>query len=270
MERLSFSAVLISAVLCQSLSAQPIVTWEYSTGAPDGYSPKLAVDSSGNIYVAGRTATIGDYTVLALKFTLDGTVYTYFLDGALPGNDGPSALTVDRFDNVYVTGRVTSRADGGSAITTIKVLPDGNYSRYDDYEIPGKAPWPTGIAVDAAGNAYITAMADASSPAGWIVMKYDAAGHLVWAKTDVGGKTVNGANAIALDSAGNCYVTAVHPGGSDISDILTIKYDPSGNELWSRIHEEIGHSRPRGPGSQSTRTATRISPGWDKRIGLGS
>ena len=239
MERISLSAaaVLIPIVLCQSLPAQPTVMWAQRYPGGNG-TPKLAVDSSGNIYVAGKAVVAGGSTFLLIKYTPDGTALPYTLPGAVPGNDMASAVTVDALDNVYVTGRVTSRADGGSAITTMKVFPDGNYSRYDDYEIPGKAPSLAGIAVDAGGNVYISGMADASSPAGWIVLKYDAAGRLVWAKTDVGGKTVYEANGIALDSAGNCYVTAVHPDGTNISDILTIKYDPSGNELWSRTDEE--------------------------------
>jgi streptogramin lyase len=49
------------------------------------------------------------------------------------------------------------------------------------------------------------------------------------------------ATSIAVDSANNSYVTGYSPGTNSSNDIVTIKYDPNGNQIWlQRYH---------GPGS---------------------
>ena len=40
------------------------------------------------------------------------------------------------------------------------------------------------------------------------------------------------ANAIAVDSANNCYVTGYSPGTNGTNNIVTIKYGPNGNQMW--------------------------------------
>ena len=58
------------------------------------------------------------------------------------------------------------------------------------------------------------------------------------------------AHAIAVDAAGNVYVTGWSLGLGNHSDYATIKYDPDGNELWV--------ARYNGPGN-STDVATAIA-----------
>jgi streptogramin lyase len=38
--------------------------------------------------------------------------------------------------------------------------------------------------------------------------------------------------AICVDSANNCYVTGSSPGTNFSTNIVTIKYDPNGNQIW--------------------------------------
>lgn len=48
-------------------------------------------------------------------------------------------------------------------------------------------------------------------------------------------------NAIALDSAGNVYVTGQSPGVGTGNDYATIKYSPSGQELWVQRYDGPAH-----------------------------
>jgi hypothetical protein len=121
-----------------------------------------------------------------------------------------------------------------------------------------------GIAVDAAGNSYVTGLFTGSATFGlgqgnettltsaggtddMFVAKYDASGALVWARRAGGGSGGDLGDAIAVDGVGNSYVTGrffdsatFGPGevnqttltSAGTLDVFVAKYDPSGSLLW--------------------------------------
>src|SRR5437867_4686294 len=110
-----------------------------------------------------------------------------------------------------------------------------------------------GIAVDAAGNSYVTgAFHDVAtfgdtilvSSGGYdiFVAKYDNAGNVLWANAAGGSGFDDYGLSIAVDPAGNCYVTGAFSGQASFgtnalinvggSDIFLAKYDSDGNLLW--------------------------------------
>ena len=89
-------------------------------------------------------------------------------------------------------------------------------------------------AIDAGSNVYVTGYTYPSSPsnADLTTIKYDATGILMWVRHyDNGG--YDDANAITLDSPGNIYVTGESAGVGTSKDIITIKYDAAGTQLWA-------------------------------------
>ncbi|MES2592269.1 MAG: SBBP repeat-containing protein [Bacteroidota bacterium] len=113
------------------------------------------------------------------------------------------------------------------------------------------------IAIDDAGNSYITGSFEATlnfgsvtltaSVAGNIyasdvfIAKYNSLGALVWAQK-AGSTSYDYGNGIATDAAGNVYVTGLFMGTATFGsltvtssadyDIFIAKYDSSGNALW--------------------------------------
>jgi uncharacterized protein (TIGR03437 family) len=75
--------------------------------ADDGRA--VAVDTSGNFYIAGLTysTTIGNSNVLLLKIPSSGSPVRLIFGGTL-GNDLANAVTTDSSGNVYVVGATTS------------------------------------------------------------------------------------------------------------------------------------------------------------------
>jgi uncharacterized protein (TIGR03437 family) len=75
--------------------------------ADEGHA--VAVDSSGNFYIAGLTysTTIGNSNVLLLKIPASGSPVRLVYGGSL-GNDFANAITTDSSGNVYVVGATTS------------------------------------------------------------------------------------------------------------------------------------------------------------------
>jgi hypothetical protein len=121
-----------------------------------------------------------------------------------------------------------------------------------------------GIAVDAAGNVYITGSykynstfgATSLSSAGIndiFVAKYNTSGSLQWVQS-AGGTNEDGGYGIAIDAAGNVYITGYYYqtatfGATSItsagsSDIVVAKYNTSGSLQW--VQSAGGTSSDRG------------------------
>jgi sugar lactone lactonase YvrE len=140
-----------------------------STGSANGagslasfYNPSgIAVDSSGNIYVA-------DFDNLEIrKVTPSGIVTTFAgQPGVLGGADGPgyaaqfagpSGLAIDSFGNLYVTDIVynTIREITPSGMVTTIAGKQGVLGSTDGPGTNAEFASPTGIAVDSGGNLYV-------------------------------------------------------------------------------------------------------------------
>lgn len=95
------------------------------------------------------------------------------------------------------------------------------------------------IAVDAAGNVYVTG--DGFNSAGnldAITVKYDANGNQMWVRNfDRGNGGNDMGKAIEVDAAGNVYVTGFSTGATTMLDALTIKYDASGTQQWASFYD---------------------------------
>ena len=88
------------------------------------------------------------------------------------------------------------------------------------------------MAVDATGNIYVTGSTSNGLNSDFLTVKYNAAGLIQWRAVTNGGANGNDfAYAIALDTNGNVLVTGSSQSGAQ-SDYLTVKYDPTGVELW--------------------------------------
>ena len=139
-----------------------------------------------------------------------------------------------RDGHVYLTGYEDPFATN-SKYATVKYDYSGQ-EQWVQRVSGGQAQIAEALAVDAAGNVYVT---------GWqkqfgagidaLTLKYDSDGAVLWQRlfSDAGGNVQP--NDMALDASGNLYVAGATwvPAQQDF-DLLLIKYDPAGNLLWSR------------------------------------
>ncbi|MEI6945552.1 SBBP repeat-containing protein [Paraflavisolibacter sp. H34] len=192
----------------------------------------LAVDAAGNVYVTGTSNDYreqGDYATI--KYDKNGLQqWTARFNGAGGRHDEALALAVDGRGNVYVTGRSAGEASGAD-YATVKYDRDGRQQWVRTYNgALGEDDEARALAVDALGNVYVTG----TSEGNYATLKYTAAGDLLWEKVVNG--PANGydqATALDVDAAGNVYVTGASEGRGSASDFLTVKYDPSGRQLWT-------------------------------------
>jgi hypothetical protein len=96
------------------------------------------------------------------------------------------------------------------------------------------------MTISDSGYVYITGYTTGINWEDYLTIKYDASGNEVWVRT-YNNDQANGtdeAQAIAVDDSGNVYVTGISTGNG--TNFLTIKYDPSGNTIWTSRYDGPG------------------------------
>ncbi|MEW6325644.1 MAG: SBBP repeat-containing protein, partial [Nitrospirota bacterium] len=116
-------------------------------------------------------------------------------------------------------------------------------ARYDTDFNTGGGETPYDMAVDPAGNVYVVGTRCVAALASgictdseYVTIKYDSLdGSPLWVRF-FDGSDVDIAEAVVLDPAGNVYVAGETNTDSPtgVGNFVTIKYDASGNELWTR------------------------------------
>src|SRR5262249_59112632 len=89
---------------------------------------------------------------------------------------------------------------------------------------------PAALALDGNGDVLVTGAAEGR----FLPLKYDPAGNLLWEAREEGyPEEAGGAGRIAVGPQGDVVVTGSFRSFQVRSDIVTVKYDPAGNRLWS-------------------------------------
>src|SRR5674476_63936 len=99
------------------------------------------------------------------------------------------------------------------------------------------------VAVDQVGNIYVggSAFANSTEKENYYLVKYNPQGDTLWTRTY---NRANGSDQIAkivIDGDNNVIVTGTSYSTSNAEDIVTLKYDPSGNILNSYIYDGVNH-----------------------------
>ncbi|TET23124.1 MAG: hypothetical protein E3J71_03640, partial [Candidatus Stahlbacteria bacterium] len=153
-------------------------------------------------------------------------------DGPASSWDEARAIAVDGSGNVYVTGS-SPGSNGDSDYATVKYSPAGTEEWVARYNGPANDDdYAQAIAVDGSGNVYVTGNSYGSG-ADYATVKYNTSGVEQWvARYDGSASGRDYARAIAVDDAGNVYVTGGSIGSGADYDYATVKYNTSGVEQW--------------------------------------
>ncbi len=226
----------------------------YLGGSISDIALGVAVDSSGNVYAAGKTSSpdfplsanplqgspVGGF-VSKLKPAGAGAsdlVFSTYLGGG--GNDFVNAIALDSSANAYVTGQAESstfhtttgafQTTFGGGITdafVTAVKADGSAYIYSTYLGGSDIDIGFAIAVDSSGNAYVTGQTASSNTSAKpfptttgafqttfgggafdaFVTKLNSTGSALVYSSYLGGSQADLGASIAVDGAGNAYVT---------------------------------------------------------------
>ncbi|HUM45377.1 MAG TPA: MopE-related protein [Chitinophagales bacterium] len=172
-------------------------------------------------------------------------------------------------------GSITLNNNGGDDLFVVKMDTGGNVlwakSAGGDYAEEGYT-----VATDDAGNVYVSgefwsesvtfgsSTITNSGSADIFLVKYDASGNVLWAKSPAG-TDEDKSNAIAVDLAGNVYITGSYisntldfGGGvtlsnsqSNAEDMFIAKYDADGNAVWAKHATGSGNDKAFGIGTDA-------------------
>jgi uncharacterized delta-60 repeat protein len=210
----------------------------------------IGIDDNGNVFITGLSRLDGpgngDYATI--KYNASGGkkwLKRYNGPSEQKGDhDFATALAVDDNGNVHVTGGIRKNITGFD-YTTYKYDEDGDREWKKTYNGLGTGPdEASDITLDAQGNVYVTGRSDGlGTSLDFATIKYGADGDTKWSKRYNGpGNGFDQATAIAVDAAGNVYVTGTSAGTGTSSDYTTIKYDNNGNTQWIRRYNGPGNS----------------------------
>lgn len=193
------------------------------------------------------------------------TNWVWAKSAGIPDQDYAAEVSTDGFGNSYLTGDF-----GGPTITfgatTLTNPANNNFylAKYDPAGnvlwakcgVPNPACYATGASADAAGNVCVTGyfygpymvIGTDTLPGtncDMFLLKYNASGNLLWAKS-FGGPNADAATGVYLDQSGNCFVTGYFRSPAVVFDTTTLnnstasidiflaKLDAAGNVLWAR------------------------------------
>ncbi|ALO01424.1 SBBP repeat-containing protein [Leptospira interrogans] len=209
----------------------------------------VAFDSSGNIYLTGRTsgnldgqALSGIQDLFVTKYDTGGNKQWTRLLGVAGVSTTAYGITSDSLGNVYTTGVTSGNLDGQALSGTqdlfvTKYDTGGNKQWTRLLGVAGQITQANGIASDSSGNTYLTGRTSGSldgqilsGTQDLFVTKYDTGGNKQWTRLlGIAGVSTT-AYGITSDSLGDLYSTGITSGNLDgqiltgTQDLFVLKY----------------------------------------------
>src|ERR1043165_2556225 len=165
------------ATIKYSNAGLPLWTNRYNgPGNDDDFALALAVDSSGNVFVTGRSTGSGSgYDYATIKYSAAGLpLWTNRYNGTANGYDSASALALDSSGNVFLTGYSESTGSGLDLVT-VAYSNAGTplwTNRYNA-SLQSLALTPD-VAVDASGNVLVTGFTRNGGWEDYVTIKYSS------------------------------------------------------------------------------------------------
>jgi hypothetical protein len=258
-----------------------ILQWNtFLGGSGEDWCLSVAVDGSGNVYVAGRSlatwgtpvnAHAGGYAdAFAAKLNSSGVLqWNTFMGGDDVYGDLAGGIAVDISGNIYVVGYSDATWGtpinpyaGGDGDGFVVKLNSVGVLQWNTFLGGGGEDYCTAIALDTGGNVFVSG----GSWGSWgtpinpytgfmdaIVVKLNSSGVLQW-NTFMGGSDWDDGSDLAMDESGNIYVAGFsgetwgtpvesHAGSSDA---FATKLNSSGVRQWNTFMGSSGWDN--GPG----------------------
>jgi hypothetical protein len=262
------------------LNAAGATLWQQSYPSSCGSTAGQAIvmDLSGNIYVAGSYPDFCNDGVvnsefLVIKYNPSGAeVWTASYDnGGQPWQT--AGAMCDAGGNLYLSGNwlvdspeyVVFKYNTSGNLVWIEYANNNGYSRV------------YGFALDQTEHVLMTGQIPTTFVDGlYPVFSYGTIaigtnGSTLWTSLyPTSATTTSVANAIAVDQTNNSYVTGYSPGINGTNNIVTIKYGPSGNQMWLQSYNGLNAGNDVGNAIAVDKSGSVYVTGYETLAGGGA
>ena len=245
------SDTFLNAVLVK-YDSSGIAQWArtVTAGSSDSSFSSVAVDTSGNVYVAGEIDGTGIYE-FGNSVTAKGTAISV----GLLNPAGNVVLAKYNFSGIAQWAQTVTAGSPDSSFSSVAVDSSGNV--YAAGSIGGPETYDFGNGVTATGTLGSGAFAGLAGPGYVVLIKYNTSGIAQWAQTVTTGGPNSIFDSVAVDSSGNVYAAgSLYGAGTyDFGNgatatastegtnyVVLVKYNSLGIAQWARSSVNGGSS----------------------------
>lgn len=220
-------------------SVNPDITFERILGTSETESAASVKETSDGYIITGSYEPDDeDYSYLLVKKTdLYGKTVWLKTFGTDKNADNGSDVIVANDGNYVVLGNTESYGAGRFDFYLLKLDPNGNliwsktYGGQYDESASGVLQTSNGEFI-MCGNTKLSASGSRDA----YVVRADAQGNQLWAKSYGGVGGENASSIIETSDGGFIFAGSTTSNGTDDFQIWIVKIDANGNEVWSKIH----------------------------------
>jgi hypothetical protein len=188
------------------------MSYDQGEGIDQGYG--IALDSSGNVYVAGIVYINSDYAYYIISYNSTGSHRWNSTHPPTPGYDGYAYDIYEKNGFVYVTGRFNNN------YTTLKLNSSTGSQLWNVTYDRGSIEEAYGVVADSSDNVYVTGY----NGLDFFTIKYDSSGNEIWNHSFDSAGSTDTARDMVMDYNGDLYITGdSYHGGVLGYDYHTIK-----------------------------------------------
>jgi hypothetical protein len=255
--RAAFTAVTCVAtllVLGAGLAAAALAVdpgsplWTRVYGGSGNQSFRYAAGcSGGDVVAAGATRTDKTHLVVARYSASGARRWLKVVAASSVADDQPVGILTDRDGNAVVLS--VRQLAAASQFLVCKLSPRGRvvWRRTLDGGVGGSNA-PGGLALSAAGDVWVTGGVTPTGPvAGSLTVRLRARdGKELARRVLTGPRTLHFGRSIAVDGAGNAYITGYGDRGDGLNELITAKLRPGGSVAWLKEVPAAGNIRVNG------------------------
>ncbi|MFN9596675.1 MAG: T9SS type A sorting domain-containing protein [Bacteroidota bacterium] len=218
---------------------------KYSTAESTGN--RLALDGQGNVIMCGFRKLSSNKDYLVVKYNATGAEQwaRFYSNG---NHDEAMDVECDASGNIYVTGR-RSGVNAFYDWATVKYDNNGTQLWADVYANATSFAYseePVDLEIDASGDIVVAGAAPflSASNRDYYVIKYNPSGSRLWEAPFANANPNSDEYPVdmALDSLGNVYLIGNSVGNGTGQDVVTVKFNASGQFQWQARLDSISQT----------------------------